>query len=86
MKTDPQLRDDVVAELRRDVSGNDPNVAVAVRDGIVTRSGQVRHYAETFQAKRAAQRVSGVKALAVELVAKPSDSYARTDTDIARAA
>lgn len=86
MKTDERIKTDVTAEIRWDVSIASPNIAVAVNEGIVTLSGQVSTYADKFNAERAAQRVEGVRALAVELQVTPSDPYLRTDTDIARSA
>lgn len=46
---------------------NAAQIGVEVKNGIVTLAGQVGSYAEKFDAERAAQRVSGVKALAVEM-------------------
>jgi osmotically-inducible protein OsmY len=86
MKTDLQLQQDVMAELQFEPSVNATHIGVAVDHSIVTLTGQVGSYSEKWDAERAAQRVSGVKALAVEIgVLLPSLSE-RTDADIARAA
>ena len=86
MKTDTQLQQDVIAELKWEPSVNAAQIGVEVKDGIVTLAGHVTSYAEKLGAERAAQRVSGVKALAVEMDVKLSGSSKRTDADIARSA
>jgi osmotically-inducible protein OsmY len=85
MKTDSEIRDDVINELRWDPQITNPNaIGVAVTDGAVTLTGDISTYAEKLAAARAAERVYGVKAVANELQVKlpgaPQD-----DTDIARA-
>ena len=86
MKTDTQLQQDVIAELKWEPSVNAAQIGVEVKDGIVTLAGHVSTYAEKLGAERAAQRVSGVKALAIEMDVKLSGSSKRTDADIAGAA
>ena len=86
MKTDTQLQQDVIAELKWEPSVNAAQIGVEVKDGIVTLAGHVGSYAEKWDAERAAQRVSGVKALAVEMDVNLSGSSRRTDADIARSA
>jgi len=86
MKTDSQIQQDVSAELDWEPSVNATQIGVEVKDGIVTLAGHVTSFAEKWDAERAVQRVSGVKALAVEIdVILPSSSK-RNDADIARAA
>jgi osmotically-inducible protein OsmY len=86
MKTDMQLKQDVNAELSWEPSVNAAEIGVEVKDGIVTLAGHVTSYAEKMGAERAAQRVAGVKALAVEINIKLPGVSKRTDTDIARSA
>ena len=86
MKTDIQLKQDVNAELSWEPSVNAAEIGVEVKDGIVTLAGHVSSYAEKMGAERAAQRVAGVKALAVEIDIKLPGMSKRTDTDIARSA
>ena len=86
MKTDTQLQQDVLAELKWEPSVNAAQIGVAVKDGIVTLAGHVSTYAEKLAAERAAQRVSGVKALAIDMDVKLSGSSMRNDADIAGAA
>lgn len=84
MKTDTQLQLDVIAELKWEPSVNAAHIGVEVADGIVTLAGHVSSYAEKLGAERAAQRVSGVKALAIEMDVKLPGLSKRTDADIAR--
>jgi osmotically-inducible protein OsmY len=84
MKTDTQLQSDVIAELSWEPSINSEEIGVEVKDGIVTLAGHVGSYAEKIGAERAAMRVSGVKALAVEMDVKLAGSSTRIDADIAR--
>jgi osmotically-inducible protein OsmY len=86
MKTDTQLQQDVMAELKWEPSVNAAQIGVEVKDGIVTLAGHVDSYAEKFDAERAAQRVAGVKALAIEMDVTLPGSSKRNDADIARSA
>jgi osmotically-inducible protein OsmY len=86
MKSDAQLKQDVINELKWEPEVNDEAIGVAVKDGVVTLSGTVDSYLEKMAAERAAQRVSGVTALAEEIRVKLPSSYERSDEDIAQAA
>jgi osmotically-inducible protein OsmY len=86
MKTDKQIQQDVIAELNWEPSVNAAHIGVEVSHGVATLAGHVSSYAEKFNAERAAQRVAGVKALAVEMDVKLAGSSKRTDSDIANAA
>ena len=86
MKSDSQLKQDVVAELSWEPSVNAAQIGVEVKGGIVTLSGHVDSFAEKWHAERATQRVSGVNALAIEMEVKLPGSAKRTDADIARSA
>ncbi len=85
MKSDAEIREDVINELRWDPQISDPDsIGVAVKDGAVTLTGHTPTYAGKLTAAQAAERVYGVKAVAndtkVKLTGAPRD-----DTDIARA-
>lgn len=86
MKTDKQLQSDVIAELDWEPSVHAAQVGVEVREGVVTLAGHVASYAEKWNAATAAQRVSGVKALAVEIDVKLPAFGERNDGDIAESA
>ena len=86
MKTDAQLQQDVIAELGFEPSVNASQIGVEVMDGVVTLAGHVGSFVEKWEAERAARRVNGVKALAVEMDVTLPGSSARNDVDIARSA
>jgi osmotically-inducible protein OsmY len=85
MKTDTQLRQDVLDELEWEPSIDANNIGVTVHNGIVTLTGYVPSYAQKLTAERAAGRVNGVKAMAEEIEVKLPSSSERTDADIAQA-
>ena len=84
MKTDSELQLDVIAELKWEPSVDASKIGVEVKDGVVTLAGHVGSYAEKWHAERAAQRVQGVKALAVEMDIVLAGLSTRSDADIAR--
>ena len=86
MKTDAQLQQDVIAELKWEPSVNAAQIGVEVKDGIVTLAGHVSSYAEKWNAEHAVQRVAGVKGLAIEMDVTLPGSSNRNDADIARSA
>jgi len=72
MKSDMQLQSDVLDELKWDPGVNAAQIRVEVKDGLVTLAGRVESFAEKWAAEWAAKRVSGVKALAVEIRVEPT--------------
>lgn len=85
MKNDSELKRDVLAELSWDPLVPESRVGVAVDNGVVTLTGHLDSYAEKVATKRAAQRVGGVKAIALELEVIPVGTHQRSDTEIAAA-
>ena len=86
MKTDAQLQQDVMNELKWDPSVKAAEIGVHVKDGVVTLSGYVDTYSKKWAAERTAVRVFGVKAVAVEIQVRVPSSLKRPDESIARAA
>ena len=86
MKTDLQLQQDVIAELAWEPSLNAALIGVEVKNGVVTLSGHVDSFAEKWSAEQAAERVSGVTALAIEMDVNLPGASRRHDSDIARSA
>jgi osmotically-inducible protein OsmY len=86
MKTDAQLQQDVMEELKFAPSVNATHVGVTANGGVVTLTGHVDSFSEKWDAERAAQRVAGVQALAVEIAVSIPSLNERSDADIARAA
>ncbi|MEK1889753.1 MAG: BON domain-containing protein [Phyllobacterium sp.] len=80
--SDGAIRQDVIDELDFEPSIDAANVGVAVKDGIVTLTGNVKTYIERMTAEHAATRVKGVKGLASEIEVVPFGSNKVTDEDI----
>jgi osmotically-inducible protein OsmY len=85
MKTDSELRNDVMAELEGEPRVTSSDVGVTVKNGVVTLTGKVDSYGEKLTAEQAAERVLGVMAVADELEVRIPGSSARTNADIAAA-
>jgi len=86
MKTDAQLQQDVMDELKWEPTIQAAEIGVAVKDGVVTLSGSVDSYAKKWAAERAAKRVFGVKEVAEEIKVRLAGSHKRPDKDIAESA
>jgi osmotically-inducible protein OsmY len=84
MKTESQLRHDVMAELEWDPIVDHADIGVAVIDGVVTLTGFVKSLAEKQAAERAARRVYGVKAIAEEIKVRYASDPKNADHEIAR--
>ena len=85
MRSDMDIQKDIVAELKWDPSLRDDDVAVSVRDGVVTLAGFVDSFSDKWKAERIAGQVKGVKAIANDVEVRLPSSSARTDPEIARA-
>lgn len=86
MKTDAQLRQDVLDELKWDPIVQACAIGAEAKDGIVTLAGQVDTFAQKDAAERAAQRVVGTRGIVVEVIVAPTGSARRKDADLAQAA
>jgi len=83
MKTDTELQQDVMNELKWEPTLKAAEIGVAVKDGVVTLSGYVDSYVKKLAAERAAARVFGVRAVAEEIQVRLPGSLKRSDEDIA---
>jgi osmotically-inducible protein OsmY len=86
MKTDAELQQHVMDELKWEPTIHAAEIGVAVKDGVVTLSGRVDSYGKKWAADRAAKRVYGVKAVVEEIKVTLAGSYKRADKDIAKSA
>jgi osmotically-inducible protein OsmY len=84
MKTDNDIKRDVEAELKWDPDIDPTDIAVAVKNGVVTMTGFVRSYTQKYQAERDAKRVSGVIGVANDIEVRLPSSSERPDPEIAR--
>jgi len=83
MGTDMSLRHEVEDELEWDPRLDSREIGVAVKDGVVTLTGQVSSYAARCAAEQAAQSVVGVQGIANDIVVKLPLESTRTDAEIA---
>jgi len=86
MRTDSDIKRDVEAELQSDPTIDATDIAVAVKNGVVTLSGFVRSYSEKIDAEAAAKRVDSVMGLANDLEVRPPTADQRPDPELAREA
>jgi osmotically-inducible protein OsmY len=85
-RTDEQIQQDVLAELKYEPRVSPNEIGVVVKNGVVTLTGWVDSYTKRWAAEEAAHRVRGVKAVANDIEVKLPGSSERTDADIAAAA
>lgn len=85
MKTDAEIQKDVMDELKWEPFLKASEIGVAVKNGVVTLSGTVDSYWKKVSAESAAGKVSGVKAVAEDIVVKFASDSKKTDAQIAEA-
>jgi osmotically-inducible protein OsmY len=82
-RSDNSIRDEVLLELKWDPKiSSASDIAVAVKDGVVTLSGFVPSFWEKDAAEKAVKRVYGVRGIANDIQVKLF--WRRTDPEIAR--
>jgi osmotically-inducible protein OsmY len=84
-KTDSEIQQDVLRELKWDTRVEETEVGVEVGQGVVTLTGTVSSWAKKMAAQEAAHRVAGVLDVANDIEVKTPGSLGRTDTEIAQA-
>ena len=84
-RSDTQLAQRIMRELKWDSRIDWTSINVTVNDGVVTLTGTVPTYAEKLAAQSAAHRVTGVLDVANDIEVKPVNQFVRTDTQIASA-
>ena len=84
MRSDEEIKRDVEEELRWDPDVDESDIAVAIKDGVVTLSGFVRGYGQKRAAEAAAKRVAGVLGVANALEVRLPIIHQRPDPEIAR--
>ena len=85
MKSDSQIQQDIMEQLKWEPFLNASQIGVAVKNGIVTLSGQVDTYYKKLAAENAAKKIAGVRAIAEDIQIGVSPVYNKTDTEIAEA-
>ncbi|GAB4048925.1 BON domain-containing protein [Spirosoma litoris] len=84
MKTDEQIQKNVQDELRYEPLLHAAQIGVAVKQGVVTLTGEVDNYLMKIATERAAKRVQGVKVVVQEVGVKPIFGQPHTDEQIAQ--
>jgi osmotically-inducible protein OsmY len=84
MRTDQAVQEDVEQELQWHPNLDATNIAVSVKDGVVTLAGFVKSLTDKYEAESAAKRVAGVRAVANDLEVRLPAIDERPDPDIAR--
>lgn len=85
MKTDAEIKEDVLDELAWQPNIDETEIGVIVDDGVVTLSGILNNYSKKIAAEKAVKSVEGVKAIASDIEVKYGDAYKKTDKEIAKA-
>ena len=85
MKSDNQIQKDVMEQLKWEPFLNASEIGVAVKNGVVTLSGNVDSYSKKVAAENAAKKIAGVKAIAEDIQIGVSPAYSKSDTEIAEA-
>lgn len=85
MKTDLEIQKNVMDQLRWQPILDAAEIGVSVKNGIVTLSGLVNSYPKKLAAEKAAKKVSGVKAVAEDIVVHIYPEKQKTDTELAEA-
>ena len=86
MKSDMEIKKDVEDEIRWDPDIEPTDIAVNVKNGVVTLTGFVPSYLQKFEAEKDAKRVLGVIGVANDLEVRTAVSEQRPDPEIAREA
>ncbi len=84
MRTDEDIRDDILAEIDWEPQIESTEVGVTVKNGAVTLAGTVGSFSEKLAAERAAKRVKGVYAIAEEMKVKYPSDRTVSDEEIAK--
>ena len=84
MKSDSEIERDVRDELKWDPDLDASDIAVSVKDGVVTLAGFTKSYTDRLEAELAAKRIAGVRAVANDIEVRLPAIDQRPDPDIAR--
>lgn len=84
MRSDLDVKRDVEAELLASPDVDATDIAVAVKNGVVTLTGYVRSFSQKWEAERDAKRIAGVVGIANDIEVRLPLLSQRPDPEIAR--
>jgi osmotically-inducible protein OsmY len=84
MRSDSEIERDVREELKWDPDLDAEDIAISVKDGVVTLAGFTKSYSDRLEAEYATKRVAGVHAVANDIEVRLPSIDQRPDPDIAR--
>ena len=84
MKSDSEIERDVRDELKWNPNLDAEDIAVSVKNGVVTLTGFTKSYTDRLEAELAAKRIAGVRAVANDIEVRLPAIDQRPDPDIAR--
>ena len=84
MKSDEEIERDVRDELKWNPNLHAEDIAVSVKDSVVTLTGFTKSYTDRLEAEATAKRVAGVHAVANDIEVRLPAIDQRPDPDIAR--
>jgi osmotically-inducible protein OsmY len=85
IKSDSQIKSDVLDELKWDPTVDETDVGLQVHNGVVTLVGKVNSYATKLKARDAAHRVAGVLDVVDDMQVRLPKLWERADEDLAGA-
>lgn len=83
MKTDAQIKQDVLAELKWDAEIDETKIGLSVTNGAVTLTGHVPTYSQKMAAVKAVKRVAGVLAVVNKIDVLLESKHRATDEGLA---
>jgi osmotically-inducible protein OsmY len=81
MQNDSEIQKEVTSTFKAEPSLRDDDMAVGVRDGIVTLAGFVDSYADKWRAERMASQVKGVRAVVNDIQVRLPSASQRPDPE-----
>ena len=85
MRTDGQIKQDILDELVFQPNIDETQIGVIVENGTVTLTGFVDDFQKKVTAEEVVKKINGVKALAADIQVKYGDDFKKTDKEIAKA-
>lgn len=84
MRSDSEIEQDVKDELRWHPDLDATDIAVSVKNGVVTLTGFTRSYVDKYEAEHAVKRVAGVVGVVNDIEVRLPSTDERPDPEIAR--